>query len=1162
MERSAFIPKSPPPFRSMQYATLLAAGLQRCQALGGDVWTDYNEHDPGVTILEQLCFAITELGLRAQLPMEDLLARPASHAPADDGLPTGDVILGAAPLTATDYRKLLYDQVKNLKNVWLEPVRDGPGGVYRVSIESHGNEASDDPATVESGRTQLRADVLEQLHAHRNLGEDFDSVEVLVPYPLRVAARVEIGHGASASTVLAQMMFDIQNYLVPFPHVRPALQEEGAALPYDRLFCGPTLELGLIDDDQLQPLRTRISAEEVAGVMGKVDGVVGVSEVTLSVDGVAGTRITVPAGRVPRLDPSIFLRLVHGSQGGDSEAVHGYPIVLARDGAPLPIDPERVFRKLEAMKAGIKQAETVSLERTAADAYRHAPHGIYRDLAAYYSIQHHFPANYGIGRLGAQGNASRSVAQSAAAAQLKAYLLFFEQLLADFGAQIGHAQALFSLADALPRTYAYQELVTPAGKPGEPPDILHYDLFMPASAGLAAPLPHLVYLTDPRRDSAIALRSDVVPGSAAAAHRLDRILACGADKARYTAQALPNGQWHLVLAEEGGAPLAFAARRFGDKAEVEREIAALAEWLARRPEQARAYSRIETRDDYAVRLLSNDGRTLLSASQPSIEQRYACERALLDYGVRSDCYRVQALPDGAYRLELWSEAAPVMLGEERFAGEREALLARAGLARLVASCAAALAHDPAARPRNLQLLPAPSSDADGASAGLAGYREGLAALYRKIDDPTHRRNRFLDHLLARVGERFDDDALSNADPRAFGERDALYDELLRWKLEFLRHYQALGAGRAIARDYRANTPGNKGRSRLEQRLLCLLGILGVSRSLDAAVPPPPACPFKYRRVSGSEARAARAAASPAARGFVFLHDSPNAFQLLFKHGIEPRRYRLAELPDGGVEVRFQWPDRSADNDIAVFRAPDMDAARAAAAGIRHRLGTMLEKADLVYAGEDLLLVEHLLLRPRGADGQPPLPQGVFLDDIDWDGLQWECLPRMAAAIQRDPGAVLGLLSDPTRLAVHALPGGAYRAQVQGKDGQVLARDRLRYPSAVEALTEGARLARHVRTAPRADDFYDCRLSLFFPDWPLRFQTLEFREFAERTVAENCPAHLAASCYWLCAADMQALREAHQDWCGLLAGAASTEHGPATARLRHLVGRLIRESAHG
>jgi hypothetical protein len=44
--------------------------------------------------------------------------------------------------------------------------------------------------------------------------------------------------------------------------------------------------------------------------------------------------------------------------------------------------------------------------------------------------------------------------------------------------------------------------------------------------------------------------------------------------------------------------------------------------------------------------------------------------------------------------------------------------------------------------------------------------------------------------------------------------------------------------------------------------------------------------------------------------------------------------------------------------------------------------------------------------------------------------------------------------------------------------------------------------------------------------------------------------------------MQALREAHQDWCGLLAGAASTEHGPATARLRHLVGRLIRESAHG
>ena len=30
--------------------------------LCGDQWSDFNSHDPGITILEQLCFALTELG--------------------------------------------------------------------------------------------------------------------------------------------------------------------------------------------------------------------------------------------------------------------------------------------------------------------------------------------------------------------------------------------------------------------------------------------------------------------------------------------------------------------------------------------------------------------------------------------------------------------------------------------------------------------------------------------------------------------------------------------------------------------------------------------------------------------------------------------------------------------------------------------------------------------------------------------------------------------------------------------------------------------------------------------------------------------------------------------------------------------------------------------
>ena len=42
--------------------------------LAGPTWTDHNSHDPGITILEQLCFALTDLGYRTHHALEDLVA--------------------------------------------------------------------------------------------------------------------------------------------------------------------------------------------------------------------------------------------------------------------------------------------------------------------------------------------------------------------------------------------------------------------------------------------------------------------------------------------------------------------------------------------------------------------------------------------------------------------------------------------------------------------------------------------------------------------------------------------------------------------------------------------------------------------------------------------------------------------------------------------------------------------------------------------------------------------------------------------------------------------------------------------------------------------------------------------------------------------------------
>ena len=56
------------------YYFLRRQGIKHIARLGSSLWTDYNTHDPGITILEQLCYALTDLGYRINHSLPDILA--------------------------------------------------------------------------------------------------------------------------------------------------------------------------------------------------------------------------------------------------------------------------------------------------------------------------------------------------------------------------------------------------------------------------------------------------------------------------------------------------------------------------------------------------------------------------------------------------------------------------------------------------------------------------------------------------------------------------------------------------------------------------------------------------------------------------------------------------------------------------------------------------------------------------------------------------------------------------------------------------------------------------------------------------------------------------------------------------------------------------------
>ena len=87
---------------SADYNYLREQGLKYLRRIAGKIWTDYNLHDPGVTILEQLCYAITDLGYRASFSMKDLLAVNPESTANNKNFYTAAEILPSNPVTIND----------------------------------------------------------------------------------------------------------------------------------------------------------------------------------------------------------------------------------------------------------------------------------------------------------------------------------------------------------------------------------------------------------------------------------------------------------------------------------------------------------------------------------------------------------------------------------------------------------------------------------------------------------------------------------------------------------------------------------------------------------------------------------------------------------------------------------------------------------------------------------------------------------------------------------------------------------------------------------------------------------------------------------------------------------------------------------------------------
>jgi len=578
----------------LNFRILKSIGLDTIIQTGSQQWTDYNEHDPGITILENLSLAVTDLSYRTTFPIEDILSIKTNnsnqHQFYPDQFHTAANILTTSPITANDLRKSLCD-IKDIDNAWVKPLtlQDTPfKGLYDLILNpSEDLQAVTEPyhlfiteltdnqtniltanlnilRKIPSGKTVLitkefttllaylwniSPSLIEQLEDSLNaffavipelLPEFIIHLEVFeqpqtphsnsreqrknslskllhklffnsritddqwIPIGLRtVLERIfnattkhqfiinQIKSCCSSSRLLSQdlnqiilrepikVLFDLDFTLSPeaIPEntiadilikLKSYLSETINFISLDEMnerhngdvnatFNGPSLSHGFIDDKSLSPLRYSLNSSDLSNLALHTPGVLQVNRLRFALTS-KGTTPGVSEWTDQLIIPIQFLSVL-GPIDNNIYSTH--------------IDKKELSKQFESKLHSIQAAKLTPKIRDLP-----IPTGKYRNPSYYNSIQEDFPRLY---ELQPHGPASPTPTRSRIGEihQLQAYLLIFDQILADYLEQLANIGQLYSWSTEVTSTRFFKGLENTVHQLSDLVDIKEYNKLTP-----------------------------------------------------------------------------------------------------------------------------------------------------------------------------------------------------------------------------------------------------------------------------------------------------------------------------------------------------------------------------------------------------------------------------------------------------------------------------------------------------------------------------------------------------------------------------------------------------------------------------------------------------------------------------------------------------------
>ncbi len=577
------ISRQEPAKPDMNYRLLRQEGIKHIRQLASRIWTDHNTHDPGITMLEMLCYAITDLGYRCNFSIEDILASdPGNRIGNSPDFFEAHQVLPDHPFTVSDFRKIIIDR-PGVRNAWIqlageaeqkiffdqmnnvltytpntEPVNIR--GLCKVAIElSEDKELGDLNSNIISGemtipegdaeivipydisfpyydetkpgwrklvsidkitvviagsdispyhfiahadvkhlvsgisdhfdlririnataeiinkyKTQVRqklgviikdagasgvfslfskktvftcqhlAEVHEFLGKCRNLCEDFLSVDLIRIQEIAVNGEIELPLDVNTEELLADLYFKIHSFIDPPVKFYTLDEMLGMGFSPEEIFDGPLLEHGFIRDENLEAFRERdaIFTSDIINLIIDPE-----NQQVIAVKGLRLSNFINNMGISP--DAKNCLKLFQPEKYKPKLSIDKSLIVCKKRGIPIPVDPLRVSQLYNE-----KVTDSEPDKSIIPDFHLNLPVGRDRLTGSYRSVQEDFPLTYGIGEAGLPDSSTDE--RIVQARQLKGYLLFFDQVLADFLSQLSNVKNLFSIDPLISKTYFEQ----------------------------------------------------------------------------------------------------------------------------------------------------------------------------------------------------------------------------------------------------------------------------------------------------------------------------------------------------------------------------------------------------------------------------------------------------------------------------------------------------------------------------------------------------------------------------------------------------------------------------------------------------------------------------------------------------------------------------------